>query len=337
MPTTIAFFDTTTKEKSSFEHYFTGSKFKLLMFGEAIQKVPVYEFKEAQIVSIFTPSHIDESLISHLPKLKYIAARSTGVDNIDANACKKHGIGIGNVPGYGQTTVAEYALMLMLMLARKMPAIQDAVKSGHIPYKKLTGFTLHGKTLGVIGTGKIGMSVVAVAKSLGMHVMAHDPFPNEELAKKYSFSYVTVDELFRGADVVSLHAPLTPRTKHIVNEKTLNLMKEQAILINTARGELVDTTSLIRALQSKKIAGAAMDVIEGERTLDLDIESELFLGNSKVSFEIAEVDILSKMHNVILSPHNAFNSNEALAFIRKTTAQNIQGFLGGKLQNIVKL
>lgn len=337
MPTTIAFFDTTPKEKSSFEHYFAGSKFKLHLFSEPIQKVPMYEFKEAQIVSIFTPSRIDANIISHLPKLKYIAARSTGVDNIDGKACKKHGISIGNVPGYGQTTVAEYALMLMLMLARKMPAVQEAVESGHIAYKKLTGFTLHGKTLGVIGTGKIGMSVVAVAKALGMHVVAHDPFPNHELASKFSFSYVTTDDLFRGADVVSLHAPLTPRTKHIINEKTLGLMKETAILINTARGELVDTSALIEALQSKKIAGAAVDVIEGERTLDMDIESELLLGDSRVAYEIAELDILSKMQNVILSPHNAFNSNEALQFIRKTTALNIQAFLSAKPTNVVKL
>ena len=337
MPITIAFFDATAKEKSSFEHYFTGSKYKLLIFGEPIQKVPLYEFKEAQIISVFTPSQVDATMLSHLPKLKYIAARSTGIDNIDSKACKKHGVAIGNVPGYGQTTVAEYAIMLMLMLARKMPAVQDSIRAGHIPYKKLTGFTLHGKTLGVLGTGKIGMSVVAIAKAMGMHVIAHDPFPNHELAEKYSFSYVPAHELFKGADVITLHTPLTPRTKHIINEKSLNLMKESAILVNTARGELVETSALIRALQSKKIAGVALDVVEGERTLDVDIESELFLGNNKVSYEIAEVDILSKMNNVILSPHNAFNSNEALQFIRKTTALNIQGFLEGKLKNNIKL
>ena len=337
MPTTIAFFDTTAKEKSSFEHYFTGSKFKLLMFNEPIQLVPAYEYKEAQIVSVFTPSHLDSKLLSHLPKLKYIAARSTGVDNIDAKTCKKLGIAIGNVPGYGQTTVAEYALLLMLMLARKMPAVQEAVKAGHIPYKKLTGFTLHGKTLGILGTGKIGMSVASIARSMGMHVIASDPYPNKEMAQKYSFSYVSLKDLFKGADVITLHSPLTPDTKHIINEKTLKMMKDSAILINSARGELVDTTALIEALKTKQIAGAALDVIEGERTLDLTTESELFLADNKISLEIAEIDILSKMQNVILSPHNAYNSNEALNFIRKTTALNIQGFLAGKLQNKVEV
>lgn len=337
MPTTIAFFDTTSKERSSFEHYFTGSKFKLLIFDKPAHEVPIYEYKEAEIVSVFTPSHLDASIISHLPKLKYIAARSTGIDNIDSKACKKQGVAIGNVPGYGQTTVAEYATLLMLMLARKMPAVQEAVKSGHIPYKKLTGFTLHGKTLGVVGTGKIGMSVVAIAKAMGMHVIAHDPYPNNDLAKQFGFSYVQIHDLFRGADIVTLHTPLTPQTKHIINEKSLNLMPDHALIVNTARGELIDTTALIRALQSKKIAGVALDVIEGERTLDVDIESELFLGNTKVAYEIAEVDILSKMSNVILSPHNAFNSNEALQFIRKTTALNIQAFLRGELVNNIKL
>lgn len=337
MPTTIAFFDTTAKEKSSFEHYFTGSKFRLLIFEKPIQLVPIYEYNQAQVISVFTPSHIDAVLLSHLPKLKYVAARSTGVDNIDAKACKKLGIAIGNVPGYGQTTVAEYALLLMLMLARKMPSVQEAVRAGHIAYKKLTGFTLHGKTLGIIGTGKIGMSVASIARSMGMHVVAYDPYPNNEMAQKYSFSYVSLRDLFKGADVITLHSPLTPETKHLINEKTLKIMKDSAILINTARGELVDTMALIEALKNKQLAGAALDVIEGERTMDLATESELFLANNKVSYEIAEIDILSKMQNVILSPHNAYNSNEALNFIRKTTALNIQGFLSGKLLNKVEI
>lgn len=337
MATTIAFFDITPKEKVSFEHYFTGSKFKVLFFDEPIGKIPAYEYKSAEVISIYTTSHVDQTILSHMPKLRLIACRSTGFDNVDAKAAKKHNVTICNVPAYGQTTVAEYAIMLMLMMARKMPAVLSSVEDGQIEYKKLTGFTLHGKTLGVVGTGKIGQAVIATARAIGMHIIAFDPFPNIEAARKLGFSYVKLPELLAGADIVTLHAPLTPENKHLISKKQLEQMKQRAILINTARGELVDTVALIEALRSKHIAGAALDVIEGERTMDANTEHDLLRADEKVLFEIAEIDLLSKMNNVILSPHNAFNSAEALHIIRKTTAENITGFLAGKPQNVVKV
>lgn len=337
MATVIAIFDITTKEKESFERYFTGSKFKVLMFEGTIAKTPIYEYKDAEIVSIYTTSQVNSEILAHMPKLRLIACRSTGFDNVDAKAAKKHNVTICNVPAYGQTTVAEYAIMLMLMMARKMPAVLSSVEDGQIEYKKLTGFTLHGKTLGVVGTGKIGQAVIAIAKAIGMHIIAFDPFPNIEAAKKLGFSYVKLPELLAGADIVTLHAPLTPENKHLISKKQLEQMKQRAILINTARGELVDTVALIEALRSKHIAGAALDVIEGERTMDANTEHDLLRADEKVLFEIAEIDLLSKMKNVILSPHNAFNSAEALHIIRKTTTENITGFLAGKPQNVVRL
>ena len=337
MATTIAFFDTTTSERISFERYFTGPKYKLHIFDKTIAEVPLYEYKDADIVSVFTASNVDGAIIASLPRLKFIAVRATGTNNIDVKACQEHRVAISNVPAYGQTTVAEYAIMLMLMMARKMPAVLDSVQAGQIDYRKLIGFTLEGKTIGIIGTGKIGMSVAMIAKTMGMHIVAYDPFPNDAMQDKIGFSYVNLTDLLKGADIVTLHAPLMPATKHIINQKALGLMKDSAILINTARGELVKTIDLIEALKNKLIAGAALDVIEGERTLDVDIETELLLGDQKASFEIAGLDILTKMNNVIISPHNAFNSHEALHIIRKTTAQNIHGFLAGNPQNLIKL
>ena len=335
MATTIAFFDITPKERVSFEHYFTGSKFKVLFFDEPIGKIPVYDYKSAEIISIYTTSHVDHTILAHTPKLKLITCRSTGYDNVDIKACQKHKITVCNVPGYGQTTVAEYAIMLMLMTVRKIPAVLKAVDEGHIDYNHLTGTTLHGKTLGIIGTGKIGLSVIDIAKAMGMHVVAYDPYPNEQASKDLGFSYIKLPDLFKGANIITLHAPLTPETKHIVDSKALKLMNEHSVLINTARGELVETQALIEALRTHQIAAAALDVIEGERTIDGEIESDLFRANKDILFEIAEIDILSKMNNVILSPHNAFNSNEALHIIRKTTAENIQTFIGGKPQNVI--
>ena len=336
MATTIAFFDTTSKEKSSFEHYFIGSKYKLLFFHEEINKVPAYEYKEAKVISVSSSSNVDEAAIAHMPSLGFVACRSTGVDNVDLRACKQKAVVVSNVPAYGQTTVAEYTILLMLMLARKMPAVLSSVKDGQIDYRKLTGSTLSGKILGVVGTGKIGLRVISIAKAMGMHAIAYDPYPDENAAKQLGFSLVTMPELLRGSDYISLHAPLNPSTKQLINSKSLALMSPHSVLINTARGQLVNTSDLIEALRSKQIAGAGLDVVEGERALDLDIETDLYLGNKKAPYDIAELDILSKMNNVILSPHNAFNSTEALAIIRKTTATNILGFLSGQLQNIIK-
>ncbi len=336
MATTIAFFDTTTSERISFERYFTGPKYKLHIFDKPIAEVPLYEYKDADIVSVFTASNVDAPTIASLPRLKFIAVRATGTNNIDTKACQKHRVAVSNVPAYGQVTVAEYTIMLMLMMARKMPAVLNAVDEGQIIYRKLTGHTLHGKTIGIIGTGKIGISVAIICKALGMHVVAHDTMPNLPLQKKVGFSYLHLDDLLQGADIVSLHAPLTASTNYLINKKTLGLMSQHAILINTARGELVNTLDLIEALKNKVIAGAALDVVEGERGIDGDTESELLLLNKRSAFALAEADILSKMKNVIISPHNAFNSFEALHIIRKTTAQNIHGFLNDKLQNLVK-
>jgi D-lactate dehydrogenase len=337
MSTTIAFFEVTEKEKVSFERYFHGNKYKLLIFDKPLSEIASYEYKEAQVISVFNSSKIDESIIAHMPKLEFIAVRSTGYDNIDLKACKKHRISVSNVPGYGRTTVAEYAIMLMLMLYHKMPAVMSSVSEGKINYKKLTGQVVAGKTLGIIGAGRVGTAVARIAVALGMHVIAYDPYPHQEASEAIGYSYVDINELLKGADIITLHATLNPSSKHMINTSTLNMMKESAILINTARGPLVNTIELVEALKGKEIAGAALDCIEGEGTIDLDIETDLLLGNKDSIYEIAEVDILSKMNNVILSPHNAFNSAESLAILRKTTAQNIHCFLSSHPQNLVKL
>jgi D-lactate dehydrogenase len=337
MATTIAFFETSEKEKTAFERYFHGPKYKVLIFNKAITEIPAYEYKEAEIISVFNSSKIDGSVISHLPKLKMIAVRATGYDNIELKVCKRHGIAVSNVPGYGKTTVAEYAIMLSLMLYHKMPLVMDSVRDGDINYKKLTGHIVFGKTLGIIGAGRVGTSVARIARALGMHVIAYDPYPNEDAAIEIGYSYVTLNEVLKGADIVTLHATLNPSSQHMINKSTLKMMKDSALLINTARGAIVNTYDLVDALRSKEIAGAALDCIEGEQTIDVDAEADLLLGSKGGFYNLAEVDILSKMKNVILSPHNAFNSNESLYILRKTTAQNIHGFLSNNPQNLIKL
>lgn len=337
MATHITFFDTTTVERASFEKYFAGPKYKLTFFTESLEKVPVYEYKDSDIISVYVTSRVDAKTLPHLPKLKLIACRSTGFDNIDIAAAKKHSITVANVAGYGKSTVAEYAFMLMLALARKLPQVTHSFHSGLIDYPHLTGFTLDNKTLGVIGSGKIGLAVITIAKAFGMTVLAYDPYPNQDAAQQLQFSYSTLPELLTKSDIVSLHAPMTKQNYHIINAKALETMKKQAFLINTARGELVDTRALIAALQDHQIAGAGLDVLEGEPVLEKDQEVELFRsGKKQITEFVTEHDILTKMQNVILSPHNAFNTREALQFIRHTTAQNITNFLEDKPINVVK-
>ncbi len=337
MPKIIAFFEVSAKEKVSFERYFHGPKFKLLIFDKSIAEIPAYEYKDAEIISVFNTSRIDAPVISNMPKLKFIAARATGYDNIDLKACRNRGIALSNVPGYGKTTVAEYAMMLILMLYHRMPAVMESVETGRVNYKKLTGDVLSGKTLGIIGAGRVGTSVAKIATAIGMHVIAYDPYPNEEASQKIGFSYVSLNELLKGADVLTIHATLNPTSKHMINKSTLEMMKDNAILINTARGPIVNTADLVDALRNNLIGGAGLDCIEGEGTIDIDTEAELLFKGEDNLYNLAEVDILSKMNNVILSPHNAFNSNESLTILRKTTAQNIHCFLSGNPQNLVKL
>lgn len=336
MATHITFFDTTSVERSSFEKYFAGAEYQLRFFTEPLEQVPVYEYKDSDVISVYVTSRVDSKTLTHLPKLKCIACRSTGFDNIDLAAAKKHSITVTNVAGYGKSTVAEYSFMLMLALARKLPQVTNSFKTGQIDYPHLTGFTLNGKTLGVVGTGKIGLAVITIAKAFSMHVVAFDPFQNKEAAQQLQFEYVTLHELFAKSDIVSLHAPMTKENYHLINASALSKMKPKALLINTARGELVDTRALIAALQDHQIAGAGLDVLEGEPVLEKDNEIELFRsGKKQITEFVTEHDILTKMQNVIVSPHNAFNTHEALQFIRYTTVQNIIAFLEGKPTNVI--
>lgn len=337
MSKVIAFFEVSAKEKASFERYFHGPKFKLLIFDESIEEIPAYEYKEAEIISVFNTSKIDASVVSSMPKLKFIAVRATGYDNIDLKACKNSGVAISNVPDYGKSTVAEYAIMLILMLFHKMPAVMESVKNGKVNYKKLTGNVLSGKTLGIIGAGGVGTAVAKIATALGMHVIAYDPYPNEEASQKIGFSFVSLNELLKGSDIITIHTTLNPTSKHMINKSTLEMMKDDAIVINTARGPIVNTLDLVDALKNNQIGGAGLDCIEGEGTIDIDTEAELLFKGEDNLYNLAEVDILSKMNNVILSPHNAFNSSESLAILRKTTAQNIYGFIKNHPQNLIKL
>lgn len=308
----------------------------IVFFKELLKDVEISELKDVEILSTFVFSKIDKKVLDKLPKLKMIATMSTGYDHIDIKECAKRKIMICNVPFYGENTVAEHTFALILTLSRKIYPSMRKTKKGLFNQDELRGFDLKGKTIGLIGTGHISYHVAKIAKGFDMNVLGYDIFQNDEF-KKIGVKYVNLNELLKNSDIVSLHLPLNEKTKHTINSKNIKLMKRNALIINTARGGLLDTMALGRALVEGKIAGAGLDVLENEQYIKH--EDELLNAHFKKTYDIKTVlenQILTKLDNVAITPHNAFNSEEALKRIIDTTIDNIKAFSKGKVENAIK-
>lgn len=338
MKKTIVFFDTSPEDHREIKKYFAShSELEVITVPDSLDETTVKQAERAQIISVFIPSQVTAPMMSKMPDLKMIAARSTGFDNIDLASAAKHHICVCNVPTYGENTVAEYTFMLILALMRKLFAATDNLKSGQIDHTKLTGQDLHDKVLGVIGTGKIGRHVIKIANGFEIRVIAYDPYPNAELRRELFFDYVELDQLLTQADITTLHAPYTKDNHHLIDAAALAKTKPGALVINTARGELVDTKALVDNLISGHLGGAGLDVVEGENLLDIEDEVSLLATHATKAYSLAvEHSVLEKLDNVVLTPHNAFNSSEALQRIRLTTFQNINAYLAKTPQNQVK-
>jgi D-lactate dehydrogenase len=333
----IAFFEVPKLEQEIFLNYFNGQE--VVFYEEKLELENIELAKDADVVSVFVNSEIKKEIIDLLPNLKYLTTRSTGFDHIDIEYCKSKNIKVSNVPAYGSHTVAEFAFGLLLNLSRKVDDAHHNLREGaDFSIFGLQGFDLFGKTFGVIGTGKIGKNSIKIAKGFGMNVIACDMHPDLEFAKENNFEYKTFDEVISNSDVITIHAPFCKENCHIINKEIIGKMKKGVYLINTARGELIDTESLIWGLDQKIIAGAGLDVLEGER--DLKEEAELLAhartGGKVIDFKtLLEDRILIDMPNVIVTPHIAFYSKEAEHEIIKTTEENIKNFIDNKPQNLV--
>lgn len=293
--------------------------------------------QDFEIISVFVNSQVTDKVLAMFPKLKFITTRSTGYDHIDLAACQKRGIKVAYVPGYGDNTVAEFAFGLLLNLTRKLyQAIYRVKEEGSFSFVGLRGMDLKGKIMGIVGTGRIGKEAVKIAKGFGMEVIAYDPYPDEVYAQAQEYRYVGFEELLKTADVITLHVPYNKDTHHLINQENVKKIKKGAYLINTARGGLVETDALVWALENQVLAGAGLDVLEEEG----EIKDELsFLDQGHPNQEALKValenHILMKMPNVLIAPHNAFNTQEALGRILATTLQNVKGFIVGNLVNLV--
>lgn len=301
---------------------------------EKLNLEDVQQIRDCEAISVFIYSKIDENIIREMPNLKLIATRSTGFDHIDLESCKKHGITVCNVPSYGENTVAEHTFALILSISRRLRMAFGQFERG-FSMEGLMGFDLKGKTIGVIGTGQIGLHVIRIAKGFGMDVLAYDVRQTKILSEVMGFKYTSLEDLLSKSDVITLHVPYNKYTHHLLNKDTFKLVKKGAVLINTARGGLVDTEALIQALDKKTLAGAGLDVIEGE---ELIVEEKQLLydpKNIEALVNLAKDHILLSKDNVVFTPHIAFYSKEALERILDTTAQNIEAFVSGHPQNTV--
>jgi len=293
------------------------------------------QVQDVPIISTFIRSPLSRAVLDHLPKLRFIATRSTGYDQIDVAAVKVRGVVVSDVPRYGANTVAEYTFGLMLCLSRKIIQAYERALHGQVSLDGLERFDLNGKTLGVIGTGSIGVHVVRIARGVGMDVLAYDVKPQPLVAEVLGFAYVPLVDLLRRSDVVSLHVPATPQTHHLMNRERFGLMKHGSSLINTARGDLVDAAALAWALDEGILAGAGLDVVEGE---ELVAEQERLLATPGAEEKLRTLlrhHVLLRRENGIITPHAAFYSREALQRILDTTISNIRCFLAGQPENVV--
>ncbi len=334
----IIFFEATKVEQDFFSQPFSGAD--VSFFEGKLNEENIKKASDAEVISIFTNSVINKNIIDLLPNLKFINTSSTGFDHIDINYCAEKGIKVSNVPAYGSQTVAEFTFALLLTLSRRIYWGYHQLREGtSFDLSQLEGFDLEGKTLGVIGTGKIGQNVIRIAKGFRMKVLATDPYPKTELAKEFCFEYVSLDDLLSQADIVTVHAPYLPETHHLINNNNLAKIKRGAVLINTARGEIVETEGLLAALSDGRIKAAALDVLEGERELKEEgaivSRNDLKIEQMEKMRKLVEDHILIDLPNVIVTPHMAFFSKEAVGRIMQTTVDNIKNFIAGKPENIV--
>ena len=332
----IGFFEVENWEKETLHKAFP--KDELFFFSQKLNPKNAENFKELEIISTFIYSQINDKVLEKMPRLKLITTRSTGFDHIDLKACAAHGILVCNVPTYGENTVAEQTFALILTLSRKIIDSVERTRKGSFDLEGLRGFDLKDKILGVVGTGNIGKHVIRIGQGFGMKIIAFDVFKDEKFAKEKNFPYVSMEELLNQADIVTLHVPYNEHTHHLIDNKKISLMKHSALIINTSRGGIIDTSALVKSLKAKKIAGAGLDVLEGE--CDLIEERELVSKDFPRKCDLktlVEDHVLLNMPNVVVTPHNAFNTDEALRRILESNIESINGFKNKKMVNVVKV
>ena len=335
----ILFFDCNTISKNFLQQYFPKNlSYHTVDFelnSQNIEKIVNPEVFE--IISVFAHAQpIPNNVLEKFSNLKMIATRSTGFNHIDLDYCKSKNILVCNVPNYGSTSVAEFTIALMLGLLRKIYLSKSHMKTNNVNMNEYLGESIKGKTVGIIGCGAIGRSVIHLLTAFGAHIICFDPYMRQK-SSKHEFSFaMSLNELYQKSDIISLHCPANEQNFHLLNSDAFEKMKKGVYIINTARGSLIDTESLYHALKSGKVAGAALDVLENEDVItereistDMEKKSNEFLLDSIINFKMLQ------LNNTLITPHIAFNSTDAIDKILKTTIDNIRCFIDNKPQNCI--
>lgn len=296
---------------------------QLMFFEDRFIEKHLEEIKDVDAISVFACVDVKKSVIDKLPNLKLITARSTGFDNIDCKYAGSKKIVVSNVPEYGSNTVAEFAFSLLLNVTRHVYKFSENSNNENYSIKGLRGTDIFGKVMGVIGAGKIGKNVIRIARGFGMKVLVYDKYSSDDLAFELGFDYVDLDYLLSYSDVISLHVPYNPETHHIINLNNIDKIKKGAVLINTARGGLIENEALVKALDSDIVLYAGLDVIAGD-------ENELIHGKGNKTLQ----KIIAR-EDVIFTPHVAYYTKEAERRIWQTTVDNINAFMAGVPTNQV--
>lgn len=299
--------------------------FELVFFDVRLTEKTVLLAKGCDAVCVFVNDELNENNLIQLSQMgvNHIALRCAGFNNLDVTAANRIGMTAARVPAYSPEAVAEHAVALMMTLNRHIHKAYNRTKEDNFSLQGLLGFNMHGKTVGVVGTGKIGLATIKILNGFGAQVVAFDPYPNERACRELNFEYVSLNEVFEIADIITLHCPLNEDTHHVVNQNTIEKMKSGVMLINTSRGGLIDTSSVIEALKSGKIGYLGLDVYEQE--------SELFFEDHSAA--IVQDDVFQRLltfPNVLVTGHQGFFTQEALTQIAQTTMYNLSCFKIGK-------
>ena len=287
------------------------------------------------VLSTFVHSVVDDCQLDRLDGLKLITTRSTGFDHIDLAGCNRRGIVVCNVPVYGENTVAEHTFAVLLALTRKIHRCYERTVRGDFSITGLRGVDLYGKTFGCVGTGQIGRRVLRIASGFEMKPLGFDVSRDDRLAREIGFEYVEFDELLRRSDVLSLHVPYNAKTHHMIDAAAIAKLPPGAIIINTARGGIIDPQAMLEALKSGHLGGAALDVLEAETAIAEEAEILSSDYDMETMRRIVRNHALLRMPNVIITPHVAFNSEQAVLRIIDTTVENIHAFFESRPQNVV--
>lgn len=321
----IAFFDTRTYDREAFEAANADGRHRFRFIEARLHQSTAALAAGVPVVCSFVNDHVDAPTLRILRDggTRLVALRSAGYNHVDLDAATELGLAVVRVPEYSPYAVAEHAMALVLALNRKVHRAYNRVREANFSLEGLVGFDLHGKTFGIVGTGKIGRALARIAHGFGCRVIAVDAHPDAGLVDQLGVAYVEPSDLYRQADVISLHVPLTPTTRHMIDEAAFAQMKPGVMLINTSRGALVDTRALIRALKSRHVGAAGLDVYEEE--------GPLFFRD--LSMQPLQDDVLARLltfPNVLITSHQGFLTHEALSNIAETTLASISAFERGE-------